>query len=212
MLCVSIANSSEISVIETIKKYPMAEVRLDALNTLNSRIIREIFSSHDNLIATLRPCKIEEKDRINLLIEAVNFGAKYVDIEIETDISLINKIQNAVNKNNCKLIISYHNYKKTPTKEKLTSIVDECKKLNADIVKIATFINKKEDNATILSLYGIYKNIIAIGMGNSGKITRVASVLCGAPFTFAAENNKLTAPGQLNIETFKTIYSYLKNE
>jgi len=212
MLCVSVAKSDKNLVIETIKKHKMAEVRLDALNTVTKTTVKEIFSSHNNLIATFRPGKINEKERINLLIEAVNFGAKFVDIEIETDFESIAKIEKATKNNDCKLIISYHNYKETPNTDKLMNIVEKCKKLNADIVKIATFINKEEDNSTIISLYSIYKNIVAIGMGEKGKITRIASVLCGSPFTFVSENNNKTAPGQIDINTFKTIYNFLKNE
>ncbi len=212
MLCVSVAKSDKNLVIETIKKHKMAEVRLDALNTVTKTTVKEIFSSHNNLIATFRPGKINEKERINLLIEAVNFGAKFVDIEIETDFESIAKIEKATKNNDCKLIISYHNYKETPNTDKLINIVEKCKKLNADIVKIATFINKEEDNSTVISLYSIYKNIVAIGMGEKGKITRIASVFCGSPFTFVSENNNKTAPGQIDINTFKTIYNFLKNE
>ena len=47
-------------------------------------------------------------------------------------------------------------------------------------------------------------------MGKPGKITRIAAPFLGAPFTYAAWNEKLaTAPGQLTVDELMDIYDVL---
>ena len=67
----------------------------------------------------------------------------------------------------------------------------------ADLVKLACQANSQADSARLLSLYENYKNILVIGMGAQGAITRIAAPFLGAPFSFVAGKAGKTAPGQL---------------
>lgn len=212
MLCVSIAEKNIQSVLDKIKTYEMAEIRIDALHNSSLEKIEEIFSSHKNLIATFRPNGKENVFRIDTLVKAIQSGAAYVDIELETEIKSIEKIFKIAKNNNCKLIISYHNFKETPSIETLENVVKKCFKLGAHIAKIAVTVNNKKDNSLINSLYTKFDNIVAIGMGNLGKISRLSSILCGAPFTFVCEGEKNTAPGQITYKNFNKILKLLENE
>jgi len=212
MLCVSISEKTKDSVIEKIKNIEMAEIRIEELTNVNSSIVKEIFSAHNNLIATFRPNKTEENKRVELLIHAIENGAAYVDIEIESNITSINKIIQTAKNNNCKIIISYHNYNETPLLIYLEKIVKKCFDLGADIAKVAIKVNKTKDNVTIISLYSKFNNILAIGMGKIGKISRIASIYCGAPFTFVSYKNQKTAPGQISYNNFEKILKLIDND
>jgi hypothetical protein len=84
MICISIADVTIDEAINIIKDNELSEVRLDRL-TFNKDDITKLFSSKNSTIATYRPTEsvteIERKDR---LIAAINAGAKYVDIEVES--------------------------------------------------------------------------------------------------------------------------------
>lgn len=104
MICISINKKDVNSVLRAIKKLEFAEIRLDVLNpSIND--IRKIFSSHKNLIATMRPCNVTNDKRTDILIQAVRSGARYVDIEMELPSELRKKIIFSARKNNCKIII-----------------------------------------------------------------------------------------------------------
>jgi len=99
----------------------------------------------------------------------------------------------------CKLILSYHNYEKTPERESLELNIIKAKACGADMVKIATMVNTPQDMARLLALYGHHQNIIVIGMGEKAKISRPASLFLGAPFTYVSPDGvEATAPGQFS--------------
>jgi 3-dehydroquinate dehydratase-1 len=82
--------------------------------------------------------------------------------------------------------------------------------MGADIAKLATFSKSKADNARLLSLYSNDKPIVALGMGETGKITRLMAPLLGAEFTFAAmDDGQPTAPGQITYSNMKEILNKL---
>jgi 3-dehydroquinate dehydratase-1 len=235
MICVSIANLDFEEYQRVLKDIEIAELRLDLLH-FSLQQVRKIFAlpSDPNqkflevqepffkkvpgrrrqirLIATYRPGNISEKERQELLITAVEAGADYVDIEMEAEADFKEAVIDACRKKDCKVIISYHNYEKTPSKKDLDAIIARCYAEGADITKIACQVNSEADAARILSLYDYDKDekeekkIVAIGMGEMGKIIRLAAPLLGAPFTYAAlSEGKETAPGQLDKETMEEI-------
>ena len=72
------------------------------------------------------------------------------------------------------------------------------------IIKIATMVFSDTDTDRLRKLYDRPEPIIAIGMGEKGKITRIRACEWGAPFTYAAPYpDELTAPGQLCYQEMK---------
>ncbi len=66
------------------------------------------------------------------------------------------------------------------------------------------------DNARLLGLLDGGKKMVVIGMGEIGKVTRVAAPLSGGLFTFASlTKGKETADGQIDRETLEAIFSSL---
>jgi 3-dehydroquinate dehydratase I len=188
----------------------LAEIRID-LSEFNKEQVKTLFSLHKNLVATCRPGKYSEIERKELLTIAIKNGAKYVDIEIESDDVFKKELITLAHAHNSWVIISYHNFELTPTREELENIVLQCFTQGADVAKIATMIQKPSDNADILSLFKQGKRIVAIGMGQLGKITRVAAPMLGAEFTFAASSDgQVTAPGQVSDVELRKIIELIK--
>jgi len=145
------------------------------------------------------------------LLTAIKAGSDYVDLEIETTENFKDDVIKAARDNGCKIIISYHNFGTTPHREELEEIVESCYYRGADIVKVACMVHSEAESARLVSLYEDFNGIISIGMGDKGKITRIAAPLFGAPFTYASFSyEKETAKGQISMDSLKNIYRELE--
>jgi 3-dehydroquinate dehydratase-1 len=210
MICVSIAEKDSAACLQKALLYELAEIRLDA-GHFTSQEVKQIFSSHTNLVATCRPGTYNHQERIDLLLEAIRSGAAYVDIETESEAAELTLVHQEAQLSGTKVIISYHNFQKTPTEEELHRIVDTCANQGADVIKVACMVNTPADNARLLGLYNRKEKMIAIGMGPEGTISRIVAPLLGAAFTFAApDEGEATAPGQLKIRELKEIITSIQ--
>jgi 3-dehydroquinate dehydratase type I len=204
MICVTF---SKPTVEQFLSKHPevrMIELRLDLMNIGAMQFFR-FLSLPVDVIATYRPNKkLTESQRLMLLLQCIAFGARYVDVEIESGAEFISTLRKSATEHNCKLIVSYHNFEKTPDLPELEQIAERCRAAQADIVKIACMVNDEQDILNIKSLYEKNHPIIALGMGEKGIITRTKACEWGAPFTFAAAAaDAATAPGQISFEGLK---------
>ncbi len=205
MICVAISDPDIDNCINTLNTVEMAEIRLD-LTGFSELEIKKTFAYPTPTIATCRPNEIGTKKQAETLSMAIEAGANMVDIEIESDISTKKSLIEKAKEHGCKVIISYHNFENTPERDFLHDIAQKCYDEGADIAKLATMVNYNKDNANLLSLYSIEKPIVALGMGDKGKITRIISPLLGAAFTFAAmDSGKPTAPGQIKYSKIKEL-------
>ncbi|NCB97406.1 MAG: type I 3-dehydroquinate dehydratase [Bacteroidia bacterium] len=205
MLCRSIAVEGSEKILSLIDGAEMAEIRIEMSN-LSSDEVRNLFGKHKSLIATCRPGDIPDERRKALLKAAIDGGAEWVDIEIESDEGYMRELVKYAKAHDCKVIISYHNYKSTPDKEYLESVIDKSLSEGADLVKIATMANNDNDNTTLISLYKPRRALLSIGMGELGRITRIEALKRGAPFTFViAPGSHESAPGQYSEVEMRTI-------
>jgi 3-dehydroquinate dehydratase-1 len=211
MICVALSDTDFDKCLDLVKKFDLTEIRLD-LTGFNKLQVEKLFSTGNKLIATYRPGIIPDKERKELLKVAINAGANYVDIEFETDYGFKQEIISAALNKNCDVIISYHNFDHTPSREQLKIIVSQSFDMGASMAKIACMVNKPEDNAALLSVYEPGKRIVSVGMGELGKISRIAALFMGAEFTFASASDEFaTAPGQISYTKLRTIVELLKN-
>jgi len=210
MICIPIIEENINSCFEALNKADLIELRFDKVK-FNEEEIKKIFNT-GRVIATFRPIDFNDDIRFSTLKKAIEYGAKYVDIEIESDENYRKELIKIAKENNCNVIISYHNFKCTPLLDDLKEILFNCYKLGADVAKIATMVNESVDNARLLSLYEFKKRMVILGMGDLGKITRIASLFLGAEFTFASlDEEKSSAPGQISIENFKRILNLINS-
>ncbi len=198
MICVSIAEVKVDDCLKALEGLEFAEIRLDKMGPLTSEEIQRIFASKAKLIATCRPGTIESTKRKKCLLDAISAGADYVDIEVEASDLLKEEIIGAAKAKGCRVIVSYHNHRRTPSEAELQQVIDWCFNSGADIAKVACKANDMKDNARLLGLLDSEREIIVIGMGEIGRVTRVLAPILGSKFTFASlSEGKETADGQM---------------
>ena len=197
-ICTSVGEKTTDACITALKGQEFAEVRIDMLEKAGEADAKRIFASHPKLIATCRPGRITDDERKGLLLAAIAAGAGFVDVEVDASDGWKAEIVATARAKKCQVIVSFHDYKKTPTRGELKQIVDWCFESGADIAKIACQVNSDGENARLLGLLDDKRKIIVIGMGAKGRITRIVAPILGSPFTFASAGvGKETAGGQI---------------
>ena len=209
MICVSLLKDNVADVLEALKRLKLAEVRLETL-PLSRGDVKTIFTSEAQIVATCRPNGQSAEDRAQILRWAIEDGAAYVDLEIETDSSFRAPLVKLARERGCKVIVSYHNFESTPDTEELHRIVETCFFHGADIAKVACHVNTPSEAARIIGLGDSERPVIPIGMGDAGRIARVAAPFVGSPFTYASLNGEEAAPGQIDAKILEKMYTYLK--
>jgi 3-dehydroquinate dehydratase type I len=98
------------------------------------------------------------------------------------------------------VVLSHHDFEKTPTDAALDRVVTRGFRAGADVVKLAAKVEDDRDTARLAALFARHagRPLVVIGMGDAGKKTRVLFPALGSLFTFAALGRG-TAPGQLDV-------------
>ena len=99
------------------------------------------------------------------------------------------------------VVLSHHDFAKTPADAVLDRVVTRGFRAGADVVKIAAHVRDERDTARLAALFARHagRALVVIGMGDAGKKTRVFFPALGSLFTFAALGRG-TAPGQLDVK------------
>jgi 3-dehydroquinate dehydratase I len=203
MICVSLAEETVAGCLEALEELDCAEIRIDKMRlTLDD--IPLLFFLPKTLIATCRKGSYGDTRRKDFLLKAIESGAAFVDVEVESEVNYREEIIAKARSCRCGVIVSFHDHEKTPTRHELEGIVDACFSAGADIAKIACMVHASRDNARLLGLLDDSRKIAVIGMGDKGRITRIAAPLLGSPFAFASlSKGKETAAGQIDKETLE---------
>ncbi len=166
----------------------------------------------EKLIFTCRKGKFSYQDRIEAYRAALDLGVDFIDLDFEQDIDLLNDLESAIQLSETQLILSQHNFKKTPELNQLVADTHQAFDMGADIAKIITTAKTKADLEKIDFLYQQFDDIIAFAMGELGKLSRVKILKLGAPFTYASFSDKeQTAPGQLTMQEMVNLYQQLND-
>lgn len=197
MICVSLAEPTAGACLRALEGVELAEIRLDKMR-IGPAGVRTIFSRHPRLIATCRPGALPEAGRRRLLFAAVEAGAAFVDIEIEADSRFRERLTAAARARNCRVILSHHDFRRTPPRAELEAVVDRAFASGADIAKIACQVRERRDNARLLGLLDLGRPLVVVGMGKRGRLSRIAAPLLGSLFSYATlSEGKETAEGQM---------------
>lgn len=146
-------------------------------------------------IATLRETQKNKNNRLDIFKSIIPL-VDAIDIEIDAKINrqviaLAKKIT---------VIVSEHDFEKTPATNKLQKLVDNADFLGADIIKLATMAKSSADVARLMAFTSATKkNLVTIAMGDSGKVSRVIAPLFGSLFTYGFVT-KSVAPGQIPVK------------
>jgi 3-dehydroquinate dehydratase I len=145
-------------------------------------------------------------ERITWLEKLSSSKPMLLDVELYT-IKCNNNLADYLKENNTSVLISWHDFEKTPSNAQLTNLLYEMRKYSQN-VKVVTTAQKTEDSLGLLELYEntLGVNLIAFAMGEAGVLSRLLCVIIGnAPFTYASLE-KAIAPGQLTIKQMRKLY------
>ena len=218
--CVSIAEKTPTKIKQVLKialkKSDYAEVRLDFLKIEQIPKTLEIIKNDLNkIVCTLRP-KTEggkfpgnEKERIAILKLIAEYSPFLLDVEYNTlkkNTSLIKYLKST----KTKLLVSWHDFKKTPSTAELKKKVSQMSKFSSN-VKIVTTAKSTNDSTRMLELYNKKgkNNLISFAMGDHGRISRILCLYLGSPYTYVSLG-KAIAPGQFSVDEIKKITNLKK--
>jgi 3-dehydroquinate dehydratase/shikimate dehydrogenase len=140
----------------------------------------------------------DESQRRELLSQAIEAGAEYVDLEPEAAEAIPRRRPT-------RRIVSMHDFLGTP--DDLTAIQRRLESYDADIVKLATMARSTHDAFRMLELVARSGQTVGLCMGELGTPTRLLAMRWGAPFSYAApDDSKPPAPGQLSVRTMRDLY------
>ena len=183
----------------------MIELRLDLIGEAPTKLF-PLIPGGIRTVVTCRAGAYSDSERLKLLQLGMELGAAFVDVEIETAAGDLERLRSSARENGSEMIISFHDFERTGDREDLESIMIACYEKGGDIAKIATRVNAPEDLRNLLGLYNLPGRKVILGMGQLGRITRLAGPYLGAEFTFASIGPSAeTAPGQLSLKELKDI-------
>ncbi len=153
----------------------------------------------------------DEETRIAPLVEAIENGAAYVDLELAAPNDSWGQLLIKSEELATKVICSWHNFQSTPSQTVLEDRLQEVMASGADIGKIVTTAHNKLDALRALSLLQRAGEnefpLIAFSMGEAGIISRVSTCALGGYMTYCApDRGEMVASGQLTVSSMRTIF------
>lgn len=127
-----------------------------------------------------------------------------IDVELFNNEKDIRELVEVLHANEVKVIISHHDFSKTPSKDEIIACLCKAVELGGDIPKIAVMPTSVADVITLLDATRVMKEeyangpIITISMSGKGVISRLAGELFGSDLTFGSDT-KASAPGQISV-------------
>jgi len=213
--CVTIAEKTpkkiDLILKRALKKSEYAELRFDFLKPIEIPEALELVKKKlGKCVCTLRPTseggKFQgtEKERISILKLIAEYRPFLLDIEFST-LRKNKNLHNYVKKTKTEILVSWHDFKKTPSASSLKKISKQMLKFSK-FIKIVTSAKTINDSSNVLSLYNTSpkSNLIAFAMGDFGRMSRIICLYLGSPFTYVSLGKPI-APGQFSLEQIKKI-------
>ena len=157
----------------------------------------------------------DEYRRLNIEV-AKSKMADLIDVEgvaFENADSLIEELKEL----GSKVIVSSHDFNKTPQKNEMIRRLCEMQKMGADIVKLAVMPQSVKDVLELLAateeMNRLYANqpIVTMSMAGQGVISRLAGELVGSAMTFGTAG-KASASGQIDVKELDFILTTIHNQ
>ncbi|GMH42670.1 hypothetical protein BSKO_10589 [Bryopsis sp. KO-2023] len=194
----------------------IVELRLDFIKDIKDKPVETVAALMRKCtkpyIVTFRPVweggnyDGDEKLRIAALKTACVAGAPMVDIELKAAKAFFDAEYDVPS--TCKVIISSHDFEKTPSQEELDVLVSKIWKAGAQIAKVAAMAKDITDTHKMINLLRNKQGpTIALSMGESGQIMRILAPKYGGFLTFGAlGEGRESAPGQPTVRQLRTLY------
>lgn len=142
--------------------------------------------------------------KLNKAVAATGM-ADIIDVELFTGDEAVKEMIEFAHDRNVKVVVSNHDFSKTPDKEEIISRLCKMQELNADLPKIAVMPQTAEDVLILLvatyEMASRYANrpIITMSMSGLGAVSRLTGEVFGSALTFGAAK-AVSAPGQMPVE------------
>jgi 3-dehydroquinate dehydratase-1 len=213
------------SIVASLGKYPVnsaagakklgadiLELRIDLLDSNARQALLDVKKTGIPVIITNRMREEggawagSEDERIQTLVSLLPL-ADAVDIELcaEKRDYVVEKTRGAGKT----VIISTHDFKKTPETRVMTGMLKESFEAGADIAKLAVMPNSLEDVLHLLEVTLHAKGAVCtIAMGEIGRHSRIVAPVYGSVMTYGYVENAI-APGQLRVDELRSILELL---
>ncbi|WP_434533856.1 type I 3-dehydroquinate dehydratase [Acinetobacter pragensis] len=199
----------------------MAEFRIDLLDFASDskavialgQELNQILKNKP-LIATIRTAneggqlKISDADYESTYTEYLKQPfMQLLDIEMFRDQARVEKLTQRAHQKNVLVIMSNHDFDKTPAQQEIEQRLFKQDEMGADILKIAVMPQSKQDvltlmNATFNVSQKSKKPLLTMSMGRLGTISRVATANMGGSMSFGMIG-EASAPGQIDAAQLK---------
>lgn len=219
-ICVPVCEKTTEAVLDAVKEIKttpadLIEWRIDYFDEDMFAVAPEIFKAAAPLpvLCTFRTKAeggekaIDPMDYFAMNAQLSALGAPLVDLELflcEQYDDIAKATVQAMHDMGTKLIISNHDFAKTPAREEIVDRYKRMMALNADLPKIAVMPQNERDVMVMLAAMNestaFCGPLIGISMGELGKVTRVRGGAFGSVMTFASKG-KASALGQIDAET-----------
>jgi 3-dehydroquinate dehydratase-1 len=176
-----------------------------------SRLVRESAGDAPLIFTFRSPMeggaeRADEQARISAIAEiAEDGGMDFVDIELSCGGAA--RVREACRRSGSRLIVSYHDFEKTPSAEIVLKIMRAALAEEADAVKTAFMPASPADVISLLTAADLFRQetqtpLIAVSMGSLGLVSRAFGHVFGSAMTFASLG-KPSAPGQIPVKTLR---------
>jgi 3-dehydroquinate dehydratase-1 len=188
------------------------ELRLDRLAGIVGRVETKLPKLRAPLIITARHPNEGGSGRLSLrqrraLLSRFLTHADYLDVELRSTRALQALLAIAKTKN-VRRIISFHNFKSTPSERILATKAREAKSQGADIFKVATRTDTPMELGRLVEFMTSNRLDLAVavmGFGKLGAISRVLLARAGSVLIYASVGATTDVEGQLSLEQLRAL-------
>jgi 3-dehydroquinate dehydratase-1 len=188
------------------------ELRLDRLAGIAEQVENLVPKLRTPLIITARHPreggvgKLQLRQRRDLLARFLDH-ADYIDVELRSAPVLVSLLKLA-EKKKISRIISFHNFKSTPSARILAAKAHKAKSQGADIFKVATRTDTPIELGRLLEFMRSNRLDLALavmGIGKLGAISRVLLARAGSVLIYGSVGAMSDIEGQLSLEQLRTL-------
>lgn len=134
--------------------------------------------------------------------------ADLIDVELFTGESEAGELVELAHENGVLVVMSNHDFQKTPRREEILERLCKMQELGADLPKIAVMPQSPGDVLVLLSateeMHTNYADrpIITMSMAGMGAVSRLSGEVFGSAVTFGS-HQRSSAPGQLDVQVLR---------
>ncbi|WP_316274336.1 type I 3-dehydroquinate dehydratase [Bacillus halotolerans] len=139
----------------------------------------------------------------------------FIDIELFSGETNVEALVSLAGENGVYVIMSNHDFQKTPAKDEIISRLRKMQELGAHIPKIAVMPKDAGDLLTLLDATYTMKTkyadrpMITMSMSGTGLVSRLSGEIFGSACTFGA-GEEASAPGQIPVSELRNVLEVLR--